>query len=228
MKRLFLLCTIILCIAVPNVFAEEDLKIEVSYRESHSTKYFGVIDFVFNSNTQDWIYIKRVKLDFGKEEINKIVKFTSGAEYQAWAQGIHNRKTKTKKIFAGIGMVLGMAAATSNNSDTRSAGVLTAIGSASALSASDFNSKYETIDRSLIFPPGHLFSGEIIIPPGLLMHRFIVINTSRHKEIGFLKTFNLELEFKNGKILKKTFEIYPTNSEFFGSWQKDVATYGGN
>jgi len=203
-------------------FAEDDLEIKNSIRQSHSTQYFGVIDFTFYNNTQDWMFIESVKLTFDKEKINKNVKFTAGQEYQYWMQATQNKIEKNKQILAKIGFIVGTVGAMTakTRSDARAGGLLAATAIA-ALSAQDFNAKFETIDKSQLFPPGHLFRGKLVIPPGLLLHRFIVINTRNHDDIGFLETFNLEIKFKDGKVEKRTLNIRESKDQY-GGWQKDV------
>jgi hypothetical protein len=159
-----------------------------------STNYFGVIDFVFeNKNTDQWMVIKDIKISFLTPEQNQNISIPLGARFSAWSQGITNLNEYNKKKAAIIGFVLGGALmANAGSQSNRNIGAV-----AATISVAELASGKNYKEMATYLPPDHLLSGDLLIPPGLFIKRWLVLNSTKHKETGFVET--LVIDFLDGR-----------------------------
>ena len=203
---------------------ELDLVISGIENTTLASQYFGVIDFTFENLSQEWIKIKSIKADFGDEKINKNVKFTSGKDIPIWHEAIKIRNTiddfNTRTILGGLAGFGAGLAAYSNNKDLQKIGAMTAVGAVTSLSAYEFNKQLDKIEKTKIFPKNHLFTKDFIIPPGLFVKKWLLVNSKNHKEISYIHNIFIEYQTEEGKTekIKLDFRFY----EKFGSiWSQN-------
>jgi hypothetical protein len=195
-----------------------------------ASRYFGVLDFTFENTSQDWIRIKAVKVDFGDDKINQNIVFTSGRDIKIWHESIEKRNVirdfNTETILSAIaGFGAGMALS-SHNSDIQKIGTMAAIGSVTSLSAYEFNKFVDKIEKAEIFPQNHLLARGFIIPPGLSVKKWLLINSQNHAAIGYTTNLFLEYETEHGRKekVKLDFRSMPNTGHCSSEWQNDLCT----
>lgn len=191
-----------------------------------SSTYFGVIDFTFENKSQEWIRIKSIKIDFGDDKINQNVKFTSGNDLAIWFESTKKRNIindfNTEMVLGAIaGAGLGMAAA-SNNQKVQNIGTATAIGAAASLSAYEFNKSLDKIEKAEIFSENHLFAKEFVIPPGLFVKKWLLLNSKNHEETGYITDLFLEYLTENGDTERLKLSFRPPCNRQVAEWQHDT------
>jgi hypothetical protein len=175
-----------------KISAEEDEKLE--------SEYFGVINFSFVNSSQEWIYIKNIKLDFGSDLINNNVRIISGRDILAWKEStiLRNKIDEyNMNLFLGSLAVTGAMLSTSGNTNIKTAGNTLLLGSLASLTVKEISDSYNKIQYSSIFPTNHLLNGDFIIPPGLFIKKWIVLNTKNHKETGMITQLDIEYQTTN-------------------------------
>lgn len=193
-----------------------------------SSKYFGMIDFVFKNNTDEWIRIEKIIANFGDSKINKNIKFVSGRQLKYYFDAIEpillekqRKMQKNKQMTAAVfaGLAGGMAA--SNNGYGNFSGLATglALGAATSLSISQFNSSKKLATKD-IFPEGHLLRSDFVIPPGLETKKWLLINSTNHQETGYISKIYVIYKTKKGK--KEKIELTFRSGGGFATWQSDV------
>ena len=205
------------------------LKITGKEYSRFSTKYFGVVDFKFENTTQEWIRIKNLKAYFKDVGKNQNIKFTSGKDLAIWTNATEKMKAiedEHARIVLGVIAGLGIGLAGFADSDNlQTLGTLTTLGSVASLSIIEFNKHYDKVEKAKIFPPNHLFAEEFIVPPGLFVKRFLVLNTKNHEKIGYIRSIFLEyqIENNNSEVMEVKFRTKPAGRKgFITKWQKDL------
>jgi hypothetical protein len=160
-----------------------------------STNYFGALDFVIENKSDQWMVLKDVKVSFLTPEQNKNIGIIAGSYFNAWSQGTTNLQEYNRKKAAIFGAILGSALMVKGGTQTeRGTGAIV-----SSLSIAELASakNYKEVVASL--PPDHLLSSDILIPPGLFIKRWLVLNSTKHKETGFVTTIVIDFTDGNGK-----------------------------
>lgn len=171
---------------------------EVNY---FSGKYFGMIALNFRNNTDEWIYLKNIDVDFGSPAINKTIFYPIGKEYIAWKNAIVEQKDideHNRQAFWGSLAITGILASEfSQNDNIKVAGNVAALTSAGLMAASEYQNILRDVEGVDLFPENHLLSGEIVIPPGFFAKRWILVNSN--DETPFIDTISLKYTDENDK-----------------------------
>lgn len=180
-----------------------------------SSPYFAYIDFVFENTTQDWMSIEKVSIKFENDVINKNISFVSGLPLEVYMEAVkenliiqNENQQAWNQVFAGVAM--GLSSYEGRGQQT------IALGNMLSLSAMQFNQEREKIQEDKIFPPGHLFYHEFLIPPGMFRKKWVVLNSKNHKDIGFVEHLDITYHLKGGKSETIRFEL-----DKFRPWQSD-------
>lgn len=171
-----------------------------------SSKYFGMIDFTFENKTQDWIHIKNIKIDFGKKIINENVKIISGKDISRWYAAIERRiaikdynKQMVESVLLGVGVGLSQF---SRDINVQRAGGLIGLMAGTSLLINEFNQNLDKLEKSKIFPKNHLLVEDVVIPPGLFVKKWLLLNSKNHEETSIIDKIFLEYETENGEVEK--------------------------
>lgn len=191
-----------------------------------SSEFFGMIDFNFKNNTDQWIVIDKIIVNFGDTKINKNVTFVSGAQLKHYFASIEEilkrkreRARKNKQMTAAVmsGLAVGLSGSGNNYNNLATS---MAIGAATSLSISQFNNSSKKLDTKNIFPDGHLLHSEFIIPPGLNTKKWLLVNSKNHKETGYIDTIYLIYKTKKGK--KEKIQLSFRSGGGIKTWQSKV------
>lgn len=213
MIGLVLILLIISCSSVTNNFipsaiykvkGSEDIYIEnlqISTRINNylSSEYFGVIDFVFENKSNEWMVLKDLRISSMVEEIDSNMKLTMGEDLNIWYESTLRQKMIEDRSDANIRSAfaaLGLAMLVSSDDNVKAGGMSVMSAAVASQHISNINMRYN-LSTQIKFPEKHLLSGEIRIPPGLSVTRWVVLNTDNQKVKVFI--IKMALSFNNDK-----------------------------
>ncbi len=211
----------------------ERLKISAGEHGSLSSPYFGVVEVTFENNTPAWIQIDHIDLDFGTADKNKSVLIPWGDDIDTWEQATLQRNairaanTQTALgLIAIAGAVAGSAAG--RHSAAGAIGGTVALGALAGLYAQERNAAVEATRDPSRFPPTHLLTMPLRIPPGLFAKRWLLLYTAAQPLGGCIDSFILSYEtaeHERGRVLLKFKEIYNSSADGAGSeWQVNACS----
>ena len=206
------------------------LRITASENWNWGTPYFGRIDFKFENNTQEWIRITGVRVRFKDAVKNENIIFTSGRDLALWGEIVQDLATKRereKQEFLGAVAAIGVGTTLfADDFRLKAFGTVATIGALESLSIMEFNKSYININMSEIFPRGHLFAKDFVVPPGLTVSRYLVLNTRNHKKIGYIDRLFLQLQIDNNKPeeVELTFRSTPQYTKP-SQWQRELTEH---
>jgi len=176
-----------------------------------SSEYFGFIDFTFENKTENWVEIKDIQLNFQDKKIGKFVKIISGKELNIYLESIkirNNIKEYNKRVILGTVAVIGNSIAKSSNGrNGQLIGNTLLAGSLTSLTLDEMNKQIDKLENAEIFPHNHLMSKDFLIPPGLFVKKFLIIN-SENSKTGYIKDILLTYSTViNGVSKTKTIKL---------------------
>jgi hypothetical protein len=182
-----------------------------------STNYFGAMNFVFENKSDRWIILKDVKISFPTLEQNENISIPIGDQFSAWAQGMQNLDDYNNKKALVLSSILGAVLAVKGDAPVaKSVGAFTTGYSLVSLAQAK---NYNEILSEL--PPYHLLKGDIAIPPGLFMKRWILFNSKKHKSTGLVHTLILDFKDQDGQPQKYFLQFRGTKGPLSDNWQAD-------
>ena len=195
------------------------------------SNYFGVINFSFVNTSQEWIYIKNIRIDFGDDAKNDNIKIISGNDIVTWRDSTmlrNNIDEHNMNLFLGTLAVTGAVLSVSGNKNVKTAGQAMLLGAEGSLTVKALSDSYDKIQFSTIFPQSHLLNSDFAIPPGLFVRKWVVLNTKNHDKTGPITSLDIEYLTENNK--KEKVRIFLgervrqwTNTEAgLPHWQNDI------
>ncbi len=210
----------------------EPLKISAGERGRMSSPYFGVVEVTFENNTPAWIEIDHIDLDFGTPDKNKSVLIPWGDDIDTWEEAtlqrnaIHAANTETALgVLAIAGAVAG--AAGGRHHAAGMIGGTVALSALAGLYAQDRSAAVEATRDPSRFPPTHLLTMPLRIPPGLFAKRWLLLYTAARPLGGCVDSLILSYEtaeHQKGRVLLKFKADYPYSSSADGAgseWQSE-------
>ncbi|MGE4294928.1 MAG: hypothetical protein AB7E49_04415 [Campylobacterales bacterium] len=183
-KLLFLVMLGIACLG------EQELAVSAKVNKDMSSTYFAYIDFNFENKSEEWVLLENLEISFG-EKVDEYINFPLGNKYNSWLEAItirnKEREANRQVTLALIGTLGGMIAMNGN----QDAGLSLVAAAGSVESIRQFANHISQEKRAALLPENHLLREAIMVPPGLQIKKFIVVNSRNHKEIGYLRTLNL-------------------------------------
>ncbi len=186
-----------------SCFANDDLVIQAKINQDFSSKYIAMINLEIKNNTQDWIRLSNPNINFSKKA-DKNIKVLNGKRLAVWAEYAKEKEQELKASskfwatfwFGGIGTMYSSATILEKDDD---------------LSRSLKKNKQ-------IYPKGHIYNGDIIVPPGISVKRFFIVSSKNHKNYGYLN--QLVFNYEENKNIIKT-KLYFRDSQFNENEPKD-------
>jgi hypothetical protein len=151
------------------------LMISGTEEPGYSSPNFGLIVLTFQNDTDDWVRVEHVNVQFGGAAKDATVKIPAGEQLQSWAEAavqLRGIRSANTALILGAWSIAGSALALSaNNPSARAAGAALSAAAETGLAASEVASETEA------FPAAHLLSVPFDIPPHLFAKRWIVLQT---------------------------------------------------
>lgn len=151
-----------------------------------SSEYFSLVSVTIENQTSDWIVIPEVNLSFESEHMASVVRIPAGGDLVQWYDSTielkrindHNRSVLLGSLIVA-GSVVG-AAGSASDSDAGKAvaavGHLVAAGAATASIVEEVDQTLDQVENAQIYPGNHLLSGNLKVPPGLFVRKFLVLH----------------------------------------------------
>jgi hypothetical protein len=142
---------------------------------AYSSPNFGFIVLTFQNDTDDWVRVERVHVQFGGGVKEAAIAIPAGEQLQSWAEAALQlraiRNANAALILGALSVAGSTVALAANDHSTRVAGAAISAAAEAGLVAG------EAVAATEAFPPAHLLSVPFIIPPHLFAKRWIVLQT---------------------------------------------------
>jgi hypothetical protein len=192
-----------------------------------SSQYFGAVELTFENRTDRWVRIQRVALDFGGKARNDLVYLPWGNDLLRWHEAASQKlaiDSYNRQVFLGtlalVGAVTEVAGAVARSPGAVRAGAAVSLGATTALAADEVVSGARAVERGPLAPEDHLFAGGFAVPPGLFTKRWVLLNTTDHQRVGFIRTMDIEYQSEAG--INERVRLLFRQPYCTSEWQKDV------
>jgi hypothetical protein len=149
-----------------------------------SSADFGVLQVTIENNTNQWVRLSRISLDFGSPVRNEAVAIPLGPDLDSWTRAAQQRAViqaeNTAAVLALAGLAFDIAGAARHHSAARAAGQGLTVASLAA------EQQGQSAAGQVAYPDDHLFTLPFNVPPGLFTRRWIVLNSPPTREVGCL------------------------------------------
>lgn len=210
--------------AVPST--DERMKISAGELGALSSPYFGVVEITFENNSPVWVQIDHVDLDFGTPDKNKSVFIPWGADIELWEQAtIQRNAIRAANTQTALGLLAIGGAVAGAAGGGRVAGALggtVALGALAGLYANERAGAVEATRDPGRFPPTHLLTMPLRIPPGLFAKRWLLLYTAARPLGGCLDSVILGYEtaaHEHGRVLLQFRGTVATGDGHGSEWQ---------
>jgi len=180
------------------------LKVSAGELPQLASPYFGAVEVTFENPSPRWIQVDRVDVDFGSPQRNQVVFVPWGADIDAWRQAavdslaIGYASGRLQMLAVGGDAI---AARDRRGSATPVQGGTIPVAALGTLEARPGPRSPEAAlpDPGDPFPPSHLLSFPIRVPPGLFAKRWILFYTSDSPLGGCIDSMVLGYTTSDGK-----------------------------
>jgi len=175
-----------------------------------STDHYAVIHFNFGNNSDQWLRVKKVRLDFQDKKLNKVINLVIGKDISTWAESISHKiaidQWNRDIIIGSIAIAGAVVGGNSGSSDLAKAGAAVYSGAYGVLVANQMIDQMNNLGRSNLFPRTHLYQS-FSVPAGLFTKRWVLLQINR-KEVPDHIYFNVEyLDGSKAKYKVKLFHV---------------------
>jgi hypothetical protein len=203
----------------------KDILISAKLVEELSSQYFGYFDFTIENQSENWHVVQIDSVIFPDAKENTAIRFPSGDTLVQWQKCMariiaideYNKGIALGTI-AGIGLI---AAASSRNETVSNLGASTALGTIAYASASEIKKEKDSLERASNREPNHLLNGSSLVLPGLFEKKWLLVNTSDHKKLGYLERMRIKYKL-NGQDQEVELKFRNKDSSFGSKWQNDA------
>ncbi len=153
------------------------LKVSYHFGDGGCSEYFALLHFKFKNRSAKWEEITDVRFDFGDEERNEQVNIVAGPALIAWSKAKAPPREGSRVGSAiALGSLAVLGSMIHNNSKNDNLATFLAGTTLLGLSAASAGETGENF-RKTIYPQDHLLAGNILVPPGMSVTRWILFNT---------------------------------------------------
>jgi hypothetical protein len=186
----------------------ERLKISAGEHGAMSSRYFGVVEVTFENNTSAWIQIDHIDLDFGSADKNKSVFIPWGQDIDTWEEATLTRNAiraaNNETALALIAIAGSVASVAGRHHAAGAIGGTVALGALAGIYAQEQSAAVEATRDLSRFPPTHLLTMPLRVPPGLFAKRWLLLYTAAQPLGGCINSFILSYEtaqHEHGRVL---------------------------
>ncbi len=212
----------------------DDIRFSYEVKNAYSTEYFGMVGFVLENNTHQWMTVDSIELIVDPVQQMNIA-IIGGNDIDIWFSSMSKEKQiesmNRQMLWGTISMIAGVGASLSKDEQVKRAAAFTAISGGTLMTVERVNMMKNQIGLLEYFPEDHLLRTPYRIPPGLGIDKWMVINSQTMLKDVFITTMRLKIYY-NGKseklynlefIKDPTLSPYPANT-YSGNWQKKLIT----
>ena len=204
------------------------LVITTELNESLSSEHFGMMEFVLENRTEDWLEIENIELLIENKTIRRSVRFTRGEEFSIWNKAV-SKKISVENYNKSLlyGSLLGVAgglSATNNNSNAKDLGKILGVATLGSLTVDEVSQLRKRVEGVDLFPGGNLLNPNKKIPPDLFVESWLLINTRNHDSSPLFSEFKLKITYSDKASEVYLVPIFVKKSKAESSvWQNTIA-----
>ena len=155
----------------------QDIKIFGSLDRDFAAKNFGGFRLVFENTRDQWSTINNIRLSFADDSASKYIKVLEPKALRLWGRAILQQQRINESDFGQLQSALVKAGASITGFDLTDEEI-------AYIADSEEPKKY---------PENHLYAKEFILPPNFSAEKWILFESSNHKNIPYIT--NLQLNF---------------------------------
>jgi hypothetical protein len=191
-----------------------------------SSEYFGYFDFTLENKTDKWVVVKNISILFPDSMLNDNIKVVAGRDITLWHEGYlaRNAVNQYNKGLAlgAFSVAAGVASAAVNDQTAKTVLAGASVLPLVTLSVAEVSSLRDSVERSGVFPANHLLTGDIRIPPSMFTRKFLLLNSTNHKNIPFVQSFLMTWQTDSGETFKMTANFRKLSDYYNHSWQRSI------
>lgn len=211
---------------IAQVTTSNSINISGKLRRSYCTEYFGLVDFTFENATNNWVRLSELKVHFGNDDVGKNVNVPYGEElytsFESIAMKAEIDRFNRELLLGSMGFIGAIASQSRDRKLSRSGAMLGA-SALGVLSASRIIEMKHDIEQAGLFPKDHIYSGEVLIPPGLFTKRWILLNTKNDGNVPFISELYIEYVTDKGDRENLKLKLRKHMNAEYCHWQKSMA-----
>ena len=168
----------------------------------YSDDIFTFLNITLENKSDQWIRIREAYVDFGKQSYNQNIMITSGQDVAIWYEAAEERiriQEFNLGVFLAVLGTVGAIAAHSDSDGLAAMGALTHLGAVTSLTVMDIKSNIREIESTKIFPENHVLAGDVGVPPGMFVRKFILFHTKDQKLTKDFRQFYLTYQTESGQ-----------------------------
>jgi hypothetical protein len=159
----------------------EDIKIYGMLDKDFASKNFGGFRIVFDNTHDQWSTIKNISVSFADDSATKYIKVLDPRGLRLWGKAILQQQSITDSDLGQLQSALMKAGASITGIDLTEGEIDYIVSSAEA-------KKY---------PENHLYAKEFILPPSFAVERWVLFESSNHKNIPYVTNLQLNFDFND-------------------------------
>jgi hypothetical protein len=205
----------------------DDIRFTYEVKDEFSTEYFGMLGFVIENNTNQWMTVDSVEIE-GSDLDKDNIALIGGNDINVWFSSMNKAKqiesVNRQRLWGTISFIATLGTITAKDNDVKAVSALTAVGSSTLLTLERFNNFRRYIDLASYFPEDHLLRTPFRIPPGLGVDKWMVVNSQVNDKNKIASGMTVKVYMNGGKGKEYAVEFIRniTKSNYAGT------VYGGN
>lgn len=182
--------------------AAGEMRFTYEVKEEFSTEYFGMVGFVLENNTNEWMTIDSITIISDSLQQSNI-NITGGGDIGTWFTSMNKVKqieaTNRQRLWGTISLIATVGAVSLKDKTASNIAAATALGSGAVLTLERYNAIRNQIDLMNYFPEDHLMRTPFRIPPGLGVDKWMVVNTQVRRVDVITPSLSVTVHFNGGK-----------------------------
>ncbi len=159
----------------------KDIKIHGMLDKDFASKNFGGFRFVFENARDQWSTIENIQLSFTEDSAKKYIKALDQRGLKLWGKAILQQEHIKGSDFNQLQSALIKAGSSFT-------GIVIDEGGLTDMAAGEGKKRY---------PDDHLYAEEFILPPNFAVEKWILFESSHHKNIPYVTDLQLEFDIEN-------------------------------
>jgi hypothetical protein len=241
MKYLLFCCTLFFTGCVSRQLANKavdvtpdslssDIRFTYEMKPEFSTEYFGMVGFVLENTTNQWITIDSVEIDGEPQDRTNVI-ITGGNDINTWFTSMNKAKQiesiNRQRLWGTISFISTLGVIASKNENVQTVAAMGALTGHTALTVERFSEFRRMIDLYDYFPEDHFMRTPFRIPPGLGVDKWMVVNSQVTDKERITSEMTVKVYINGGPAKQYTLEFIKNINKgdyagkiYQGVWQK--------
>jgi hypothetical protein len=211
-----------------NFASDTNVRVSYEVKQEYSTEYFGMVNVAFYNPTHAWIQVDSILLEADSKDDPDNIIITGGEDLQTWFQSMNNEKLvesyNRQAVWGTISLGAAMGGALSNNQEMKAGARAVGEFSRQMMTLERFNTMRDEINLSDYFPEDHLLRTPFRIPPGLTVHKWMVINSQVKSADELVHGLKMKAYYRENTERNYDLVFIAGLSEYTGAWQGSLVS----